>query len=383
MGNDLFADQVPFLKPWLGEEEAAAMREVVLSGWISLGPKTAEFEKGVADYVGAKHGIATNAATTALHLGLIVGGVQPGDEVLCPSFTCMATINAVILAGAVPRFVEIERLTYNMDPRDTEARITPRTRAVLVVDQIGLPADLDAFRSLCERRNLILIEDAATALGATYKGRPLGGCGINACFSFHPRKMITTGEGGMLMTDDAEAAERARILRSTGASVSDLVRHQAKGTIVQEYLEAGFNYRLTDMQAAMGLVQLTKLAAMLQTRRAQARFYGEALASIDEIEPPYVPVYAEPAYSSYCIRMRPGARVSAHEVVVRMAERGVSCRHGIQPLHHEPYFRERMQGLSLPESDAAARETLFLPIFPGLSEGEQQRVVAALRDSVH
>jgi len=382
VSEDLFADQVPFLKPWLGEEEAAAVREVILNGWISLGPKAAAFEAGVAAFVGARYAVATNAATTALHLALIVAGVQPGDEVLCPSFTCMATINAVLVAGAVPRFVDIEPRTYNMDVQDTEARVAEPTRAILLVDQIGLPADLDAFRALAQRRGLILVEDAATALGARYKGRGVGGCGVPACFSFHPRKMITTGEGGMLVTDDAAAAERARILRSTGASVSDLVRHQAKGTILQEYHEAGFNYRLTDMQAAMGLVQLTKLPAMIAARQAQARFYDEALARIEDVEPPYVPDYAEHAYSSYCIRLRPTAPVSAHDVVVRMAELGISCRHGIQPLHHEPYFRERMAGLLLPETEAAARTTLFLPIYPGLSEGDQQRVVDALTISV-
>ncbi len=382
MSDDLFAGQIPFLKPWLGEEEAAAVREVILSGWISLGPKTASFESALAEYVGARHAVATNAATTALHLALLVAGVVPGDEVLCPSFTCMATINAILLAGGVPRFVDIERRTYNMDAQDAARRLTPRTRAIVLVDQIGLPADLDAFRALAQRHDLLLIEDAATALGARYKGKVVGGCGVPACFSFHPRKMITTGEGGMLVLDDAAAAERARILRSAGASVSDLARHQAKGTIVQEYIEAGFNYRLTDMQAAMGLVQLRKLPAMLQARRDQARFYDDALVRIDAVEAPYVPSYAEPAYSSYCIRLRPGARVTAHDVVVRMAERAVSCRHGIQPLHREPYFRERGKDLSLPETEAAAAETLFLPIFPGLSEGNQQRVVDALAESV-
>jgi perosamine synthetase len=382
VSRDLFADQVPFLKPWLGEEEAQAVREVILSGWVSLGPKTAEFEHAVARFVGAQHAVATNAATTALHLALLVAGVRPGDEVLCPSFTCMATANAIIQAGATLRFVDIEARTYNIDVRDAEARCTPQTRAVMMVDQIGLPADLDAFTAFSARRGLMLIEDAATALGARYRGRILGGCGVPACFSFHPRKMITTGEGGMLVTDNAAWAERARILRSTGASVSDLVRHQAKGTIVQEYVEAGFNYRLTDVQAAIGLVQMSRLEAMLAERKRQAAFYDAALAAVDEIETPYVPAYAEPAYSSYCIRLRPHALISAHELVVRMAARGVSCRHGIQPLHLEPYFRERVSDLVLPESEAAARDTLFLPIFPGLRQEQQVTVVHALRASL-
>ncbi len=382
MSADLFANQIPFLRPWLGEEEVQAVREVILSGWISLGPKVAEFERVIASLAGARHAVATNSATTALHLSLLVAGVRPGDEVLCPSFTCMATANAIVMAGAVPRFVDIERRTFNMDPTDAEARLTPNTRALVVVDQIGLPADLDAFVALSRRYGLILVEDAATALSARYKGRPLGGCGVPASFSFHPRKMITTGEGGMMVTDDPAWAERARVLRSAGASVSDLARHQAKGIIVQEYPEAGFNYRMTDLQAAIGLVQLGRLARMQAARRLQAEFYDRALADIDDVEPPSVPPYAEHAYTSYCVRLRAAARVTAHTVVTRMAERGVSCRHGIQPLHLEPYFRDKMAGLSLPETEAAARDTLFLPIFPGLTEQDQQQVVAALRASL-
>ena len=199
------------------------------------------------------------------------------------------------------------------------------------------------------------------------------------CFSFHPRKMITTGEGGMLVTDNPGWAERARVLRSTGASISDLARHQARGAAFQEYFESGYNYRLTDMQAAIGLVQLGKLDEMLAQRRAQADRYRRLLAGVDEVAPPYVPPEIEPAWSSYCIRLRSSARVSVAELVRRMAERNVSCRRGIAPLHREPYFRERMGELSLPETEAAARETLFLPIFPGLTEREQEVVCNALR----
>lgn len=380
MTTDLFADQIPFLKPWLGEEEVDAVREVILSGWVSLGPKTAEFETAIAALVGAREGVATNAATTALHLGLIVAGVKPGDEVLVPSFTCMATVNAILLAGAQPLFADIDARTFNLEPADVESRITSRTRAVMLVDQIGMPAPYDEIEAICRARGLILVEDAATAVGALYKGRPLGGRGAPTAFSFHPRKMITTGEGGMLMLNESTWAERARVLRSAGASVSDLVRHQAKGTIVQEYLEAGFNYRMTDIHAALGLAQLRKLPAMLEARRRQAGFYDAALAEIDEVESPYVPEYAEPAYSSYCIRVQPSCPVDAHTIVVRMAERGISCRHGIQPLHHEPCFLDTMPGLSLPATESAARDTLFLPIFPGLTEAQQARVVGALRE---
>jgi len=380
--TELFQDHIPLLKPWMGEEEVRAAAEVILSGWVSQGPRVIEFENAVAGYVGAKYAVATNACTSALHLCLHVSGIAPGDEVILPSFTCMATANAVHHAGGRPVFAEIDPRTYNLDPAAVAEAITPKTRAILVVHQIGLPADVDAFMAIARKRHLALVEDGACSLGATYKGRRVGALGAPTCFSFHPRKMITTGEGGMITTDDEELAGKARVLRAAGASISDLERHKAMGVLVQQYEEVGYNYRMTDIQAAIGMVQLGKVHVMLEQRRLQARRYDEALARIEEIEPPYVPEYATHAYTSYLLRLRAGCPIGRDQLLRSMAEKSISCRVGIQPLHREPYYREACGGMRLPVTEEAARSTLFLPIFPGLTEEQQDRIIRALEDGL-
>jgi len=377
--ENLFKNQIPILKPWLEEEEIKAVVEVIQSGWISQGPQVANFEQAVAKYVGAKYGVATNACTSALHLSLRLSGIKQGDEVICPSFTCMATTNSIHHTGALPVFADIDPKTYNLDPEAMANAITLRTRAILLVHQIGLPADRDRFISLVEKYHLSLIEDAACTFGATYKGQRIGGLGSPTCFSFHPRKMITTGEGGMIMTNDAQLAEKARMLRSTGASTSDLERHKAKGILVPEYTDTGYNYRLTDIQAAIGLVQLSKIDAMLKQRATQAKYYDESLSQLEEITTPYVPEYATHAYSSYLVRLTPKSRVRRDELLKKMSETGISCRIGIQPLHWEPYYQGRYGKICLPVTEEVAQDSMFLPIYPGLAAEEQNTVVNTLK----
>lgn len=377
----LFEDQIPLLKPWVGLEEWKALKDVILSGWISQGPKVQEFENCVASFIGVKHAVATNSCTTALHLALRVHGIKANDEVILPDFTCMADANAIIMAGGVPVFADIEEKTYNIDPEKIEDLITEKTKAILMVDQIGLPADIEKFIKIARKHNLVLIDDAATSLGAKYKDKYLGSHGITTTFSFHPRKMITTGEGGMLVTDDLQIAEMSRILRSTGASVSDLERHKAKGTILQEYHTNGYNYRMTDIQAAIGIVQMKKLPEMLRQRREQAKYYNKAFSNIEELDVPFVPSYATHAYSSYLLRLKTNSKLKVVDIINGMAEKNISCRFGIQPLHREPYFRERkFSDSDFPVTCKAAESTFFIPIFPGLSEKSMSYVVRALKD---
>jgi dTDP-4-amino-4,6-dideoxygalactose transaminase len=373
---------IPITKPALGEDEARAPYESIKSGWVTQGPKVAEFEKAVASYVGAKHGIATTSCTTGLHLALASIGVGRGDEVIVPSLTFIASANAVLYTGADVVFCEIDPRTFNIDPADIERRITRRTKAIMPIDQIGLACDIAAVNDIAKAHGIEVVEDAAPAIGETYRDRKVGSNAHQTVFSFHPRKVITTGEGGMITTDDDALADRARKLRAHGMSVSDLERHRADHVIIEAYDDLGFNYRMTDIQASIGLVQLRRLDDLLRIRRAKAKRYNEELAEIRGIQVPYVPPYAEHTYQSYCLRLTTDCRVDREELMTNLLRRGIATRRGVMASHLEKTYASRYGAVSLPVTEEATRTTMLIPLYATMTDDEQTYVIDALREEL-
>jgi len=374
--------RIPLTKPALGEEEARAPYEVIRSGWLTQGPKVAEFERSVASYVGVKHGVATTSATTSLHLALLALGIGPGDEVIVPSFTFIATANAIVHAGASAVFADIDARTYNLDPSDIEHRITPRTKAIMPVDQVGLACDIDPIIAIAKRRGLEVVEDAAPAIGATYRGRQVGASSHQTVFSFHPRKVVTTGEGGMIVTDDDELTERERRLRAHAMSASAFDRHGSDKVVMERYDEIGFNYRLTDIHAAIGIVQMRRLADILAAIRVRATRYNAELPAIRGLVIPHEPPYAKHSYQSYCVRLSEDCPIEREDLMTRLLRRGIATRRGVMASHLEKAYTDRIGRVSLPVTEAAARTTLVIPLYATMSEDEQGYVIDALREEL-
>ncbi|SHF74049.1 DegT/DnrJ/EryC1/StrS family aminotransferase [Geodermatophilus nigrescens] len=369
---------IPVMKPWLGEEEAAAAAEAVASGWVAQGPRVRAFEEAFARRVGAAEAVAVSNCTTALHLALHLLGVGPGDDVVVPSFSFIATANAVRHVGAQPVFADVDLVTGNLTPGTVEAALTPRTRAVVVVHQAGVPADTAALGALLEPRGIPVVEDAACAIGSTLFGRPVGAGAQLAAFSFHPRKLVTTGEGGMLVTPSADVAARARRLREHGMSVSAADRHASGSVAPEQYLEPGFNFRMTDVQAAIGLVQLTRLDAMVARRRELAARYRALLADLPGLRLVDDPSWGTTNVQSCWLLLPEDAPVGRDAVLARMSAAGVSGRRGIMAAHLEPAYADRPR-VSLPATERLTADSLVLPLFHQMTEGEQDRVVDALR----
>ena len=369
-------EPIAFSRPSFGEAEAEAAAWVVRSGWVVGGPRLAEFERRFAGLCGADHAVGVSSWTTGAFLVLHAWGIGPGDEVIVPSLTFIASVNVIRHVGATPVFAEIDPATYNIDPADAARRITGRTRVIMPVDQLGLPCDIDAIGALARRHGLRVLDDAACAFGSFNRGRPVGALANVTVFSLHARKVVTTAEGGMITTDDAELADRLRRLRHQGMSLSDYARHGGPPTRFESYPEIGYNHRITDIQAAIGLAQLDRLDDILERRRAVAARYGAYLSGHPAFIAPHVPPRLTHNWQSYQIRLREEAGLSRNTVMDRLFEMGIPTRRGVMASHLEPPYRRDAPFLPLTESAAAA--TLQLPMHPELTPEQQDRVLSGL-----
>jgi perosamine synthetase len=373
--------QIPVARPFFGREEEQAVAEVLRSGWVTTGPRVAELERRFAEFVGAHHAVAVSSCTTGLHLAVIASGIGAGDEVLCPSLSFIATANCITYAGAKPVFVDIDRRSYNLDPNCLEEAITPRTRAILVAHQIGLPAAMSEILEIADRHGLAVIEDAAPAAGAVYQDKRIGAPhGSIAVFSFDARKVMCTGEGGIITTASEGIASRVRRLRAHAMSMSDAQRHSAKTVLIESYDEIGFNYKMTDIQAAVGIVQLERLPDFVCRRRALAHRYSERLAAFDWIVVPSEPAGCRHNYQSYMIRLQTGSPVTRDALMQSLLERGISTRRGVMPIHRERPYRDAEWEQRLPETALAADQAIMLPLYVQMTEDEQDYVLETISD---
>jgi perosamine synthetase len=366
---------IPIAKPYLTSEEAQAAYETIISGWITQGPKVQEFEEKFALYTNAKYAVAVSNCTTALHLSMIVAGIGVGDEVICPSMTYIATANSIKYVGAIPVFAEVETGTYNLDPEDAERKITEKTKAILIVHQIGLPANIDAFKSLCDKYNLKLIEDAACAIGSEYKGAKIGSHSELVCFSFHPRKVISTGDGGMITTNRVDFYERLKLLRQHGMSINDRVRHNSKTIVFEDHVEVGYNYRMTDIQAAIGIKQLEKLDWIVSERRKVADTYNKALKDLECVELPTEKHGYESNYQSYSIYLKPSCPINRNTLMERLLDAGISTRRGIMTIHRETAYKAEAIAVNLPISEDLHDNSIMLPLYVPMNKEDIEYII--------
>jgi perosamine synthetase len=366
---------IAIAKPYLIEEDAQAAYDTILTGWITQGPKVQEFEEKFASYVGAKYAVAVSNCTTALHLSMIVSGIGEGDEVICPSMSYIATANSIRYVGGIPVFAEVEASTYNLDPSDVELKITSKTKAILLVHQIGLPADIDVFRDLCLRYNLKLIEDAACAAGSSYKGTKIGNHSDLVCFSLHPRKVISTGDGGMITTNRKDYYNRLKLIRQHGMSINDRVRHESKELIFEDHIELGYNYRLTDIQAAIGIKQLEKLDWIINERKKLADIYNKSFKDVTFFRLQSSNSDYKTNYQSYCIYLKRDCPITRNMLMKGLLDAGISSRRGVMTTHRETAYLSVNANLKLSISEDLQDNSIILPLYVPMLINDIQYVI--------
>jgi len=383
--------RIPISRPFFGDKEKEMVQKPLETGWVVQGPYVKEFEGLFTSYTGAKHGIATTSCTTALHLALIAAGVERGDEVIVSAFTWVATANVVEMQQAKPVFADINLDTFNMDITSAKSLITEKTKAIIPVSLFGLSADIKPILEIAEENNLIVIEDDACSTGAWYQGVHAGTLAHMGCFSFHPRKAITTGEGGMILTNNDAYNEQLRSLRDHGASISDLDRHaKPRSYLLPEFKMVGYNYRMTDIQGALGVAQMDRLTDILDKRKEQAKRYDQALSDLDWLQAPITPEGYTHGYQSYVCLFSPEIPTvdnvqelnkKRNMVMDQLDEAGIATRPGTQGVHMLDFFRKKygLESEDIPNAYLADQLTISLPLFAGLKQNEQDFVIEQLK----